>query len=136
MQINHVAHAREVTMRLVVPALVVAAALTMPAFAQESAVKSQGKAKADATKPMLMTGCLREDAPKHTYKLVGAPGKADEQLSAYEVELSSYVGRQVEVSVVKTDPDKATDRSKTSAGPQGKYTVVSVKPLAATCTAH
>jgi hypothetical protein len=111
-------------MRLTLSVFALATALSVPVVAQDSEVIS-------------MTGCLREDSPRHTYTLVSTTGGGRQgHLSSYEIELSSYVGRQVELAAILTDADNATGRSRTAAGPQGKYTVVSVKPLAGRCAAR
>jgi hypothetical protein len=120
-------------MKFGLPILAVTVALSAPLAAQDHAAKPSMQRKPEG-KTVTMVGCIHQDARSNAYSISGAKGfAAHEPLSSYEVELSTYVGKKVEVSAVLTDPDNATEKPKTNAGPQGTYTVVSVKPAAGSC---
>jgi len=70
----------------------VAAALSAPAFAQDSKVKSRTDIKADDAKVISMVGCLRSDPRTNGYSLVGHIAAAGDDVTAK--------------SRVKTDVDK------------------------------
>jgi hypothetical protein len=189
-------------MRFAISVFVLAAALTIPAAAQDNTVTSRTAIKADDARLVSMTGCVREDPVTHAYMLVGAMAVAGDELksktktntdvdrddtkvktttktkvdngavattgsittyallSPAEVPLSNYVGRRVELSAIMADPghgdadvkikektkvdpehgDDSTIRSKTKSEvprtPFGQYTVVSVKPVAGTCSTN
>lgn len=97
-------------MRHTVLVAFVAAALSAPAFAQDSNVKSRTDIKADDAKVISMVGCLRSDPATHGYSLVGHIAAAGDDVTAK--------------SEVKTDVDK--DKTKV----QGKTEVKSDKDKA------
>ena len=70
----------------------VAAALSTPAIAQDSKVKSRTDIKADDAKVISMVGCLRSDPVTNSYTLLGHIGAAGDDVTAK--------------STVKTDVDK------------------------------
>lgn len=150
-------------MRFAIPVLAfaVAAASTVPVTAQDKTVSTRTNTKASDTKVIMMTGCVREDPITHVYTLVGTmaaseaaksttkaePGAVGTTgsmatyplLSPAEVELSTYVGKRVDVSVIKTLPTGSPAQSKTQGNQprnvmDNHYTVVSVKPLAGSCS--
>jgi hypothetical protein len=79
-------------MRLLLPTVVVAAALSVSASAQDSKAKSQTKIKADDAKVVSMTGCLRQDVAANGYVLEGAIAASGDDLTTK--------------TKVKTDVDK------------------------------
>ncbi len=88
-------------MRLVLPVAIVAAALALPASAQDSKAKSQTEIKADDAKVISMTGCLRNDTAGSGYVLEGTMAAIGDDLKTK--------------STVKTDvgDDKTTVKGKT-----------------------
>jgi len=81
-------------MRLTVLVALVAAALSMPANAQNSKVESRTDIKADDAKVISLTGCLRNDPVTNSYTLVGTVTAAGDNVTTK--------------SRVKTDVDKNT----------------------------
>jgi len=79
-------------MRHTVLAALVVVAVSAPAGAQDSRVKSRTDIKADDAKVVSMTGCLRSDPATNSYMLVGTIGAAGDDITAK--------------SNVKTDVDK------------------------------
>jgi hypothetical protein len=79
-------------MRRTVLVAIVAAALSAPAIAQDSKVKSRTDIKADDAKVISMVGCLRSDPVTRSYTLVGHIAAAGDDVTAK--------------STVKTDVDK------------------------------
>ena len=79
-------------MRHTVLAALVVVAVSAPAGAQDSKVKSRTDIKADDAKVVSMTGCLRSDPATNSYMLVGSIGAAGDDITAK--------------SKVKTDVDK------------------------------
>lgn len=150
-------------MRFAIPVLAFAVAVTptVPLIAQDKTASTRTNIKPNDTKVIMMTGCVREDPATHTYTLVGtmaateavtSTSKAETGavgttgsmttyplLSPAEVELSTYVGRRVDLSAIKTLPTDSPAQSKAKSNQprnvmDSQYTVVSVKPLAGSCS--
>jgi hypothetical protein len=83
-------------MRHIALVALVVAAVSAPASAQDSKVKSRTDIKADDAKVVSMTGCLRSDPATNSYMLVGTIGAAGDDITAK--------------SNVKTDVDKDKTR--------------------------
>jgi hypothetical protein len=149
-------------MKFAIPVFALAVASIVPVSAQNGAATTRTKTKADDTRTITMTGCVREDPVKHTYSLVGTMAAAVDPsrpstnveksavgttgsmatyplLSPAEVELSTYVGKRVEMSVIKTLPTDSPAQAKNASNQprnvmDSQYTVVSVKPASGTCS--
>ena len=142
-------------------AFAIALTSTVTVIAQDKTVSTRTDIKANDTRVITMIGCVREDPVTHAYTLVGAmaatePAKPKTKvedgavgtagsmttyplLSPAEVPLLTYVGRRVDLSVIKTLPTDSPAQSKTKNNQprnvmDNHYTVVSVKPLPGSCS--
>jgi hypothetical protein len=91
-------------MRHIALVALVAAAVSAPAYAQDSKVKSRTDIKADDAKVINMVGCLRSDPVTNSYMLVGHITAAGDDLTSK--------------TTVKTDVDK--DKTKVDAKSETK----------------
>jgi opacity protein-like surface antigen len=110
-------------MRHTVLAAFVAAALSAPAFAQDSNVKSRTDIKADDAKVISMVGCLRSDPATHGYSLVGHIAAAGDDVTA-----KSKVWTDVDMAKTtvqgKTEVKGDNDKAVATAGDIAAYALI------------